>query len=369
MMEPDDFPEGADPNADAEQPKTEDSQQKTRVFEVLGVEQLDALTPPEPLVEGLLYQATLAQLSGPAGGGKTFLAISIAAAVAAAVTSWQGFRVHSPGPVFVVAAEGSSGLRARLRAACQQNRIPFDKVCGRIFFHTSPVQLGTEKWMNSDLDALVEAIQQRGCKLLIVDTRALCTAGLNENDAAEQAIAINNCLRIIRDTGCCVLIIHHKGKSAKGPRGSTAWDGQVWTDLRIEDKPDTNGVFTVDVEKHKDAESGQKYRFQLCPIELEGEYATTGAGPIEPRYRHTLVVIRVYEGENRNGVARDENATQQKILSILGDEAPPEGLTQGYFEASHGIAKQTFNRNIKHLVKLGRVKNVGPSNRSQYVLA
>lgn len=330
-------------------------------FDVLGIDDIDSLEPAEPLVDGLLYKGTLAQLAGPPGGGKTFLVVGMIVAIAAQVSSWQTHKVNASKPVLMVAAEGASGLKARVRAAAQQNSIPMSDLLGRIFFYTEAVQLGSR----TDVLSLIRTIVERDCELVVIDTRALCTAGLNENDAAEQAIAINHLLWIIRETSCTVLVVHHNAKGGTGPRGSSAWDGQVWSDIRIENKPDTAGVFEVKIEKHKDAQSGMTYGFQLLPVELEGEYARTQTGPIHPKYRHTLAAV---DCDVAHTIALSDPQQAAKILDILRDYAPAEGMTQKTATENHGIAKPTFNREIRRLEDQGKVRNVGPKNRSQWVV-
>ena len=75
---------------------------------------LDAIPEPVPLVDGILYQDSLAWLYGKPGSGKSFLALDWAGCVAAGLP-W-GERATAHGPVLYLVAEGSGGIRRRVRA-------------------------------------------------------------------------------------------------------------------------------------------------------------------------------------------------------------------------------------------------------------
>src|SRR4051794_31631576 len=59
------------------------------------------VTPPDWLIEGIIEKNTLAAVFGDPGAGKSFLALSMAAAIATG-TAWHGHKCAS-GAVFVVA--------------------------------------------------------------------------------------------------------------------------------------------------------------------------------------------------------------------------------------------------------------------------
>ncbi len=74
-------------------------------------------TPPQYLVKGLIEEGSLALLFGAPSSGKSFLALDLAASIAAG-RDWCGRRV-SQGPVFYIAGEGHAGVRRRLAAWSQ----------------------------------------------------------------------------------------------------------------------------------------------------------------------------------------------------------------------------------------------------------
>ncbi len=98
--------------------------------------------------------------------------------------------------------------------------------------------------------------------LLILDTQARCTLALEENSATEQGRAIQHAEEIQRASGATVLAVHHSGRSGDHGRGSTAWDGAVWSDLRMTGE-DLRAKLTC--AKHKDIPDGCEHHFRLVP--------------------------------------------------------------------------------------------------------
>ena len=159
---------------------------------------LDAFAnlPVRPLVDGLLYRDTLAQLAGPPGSYKSFVSVGMACAVAAGVV-WEGHRVPEAGPVVYVAPEGGSGLRVRVLAWCEHNKVPVEQVARNLHVLREPLALADER----DVQEAVEVAAEVGALLTVLDTRARCTAGLEENSATDQGHAIAAAERIQRASG------------------------------------------------------------------------------------------------------------------------------------------------------------------------
>jgi hypothetical protein len=170
--------EGGDPDSRAtEPPRLRD--------QLLSVTQLATLPPADPLVDGLLYKGTVAQLSGPPGSYKSFLTLGMAVSVAVN-ESFEGHQVHGGRPVVYIASEGASGLRARILARCELSKIDPGRLDDRFFVLPEPVRLDHRY----HVDELVEAVAELDAGLVVLDTRARCTGELDENSATEQGKAI-----------------------------------------------------------------------------------------------------------------------------------------------------------------------------------
>ena len=277
---------------------------------LLRLSELQNLPPVEPLIEGLLYRNTLAQLSGPPGCYKSFVAIAMSCALAAG-KSFGDFVVPNAGTVVYVAAEGASGLAMRVLAWCEVWGVDVALVQERLFFLDLPLQLGDEDHVAQAAEVVAEWTRI----FLVLDTRARCTLGLEENSATQQGLAIDAADSIRAAAGCTVLGVHHSSRTGTAGRGSNAWDGAVWSDLRM----DGGGLqATIHCEKHKDVPAGCDHHFALIPHTVSAELMPD---TFEPD-RSTLVISNAAPG-----IDSLRTKSQRAVLEIIWSSAPPEGFT------------------------------------------
>lgn len=252
--------------------------------------------PAVSLVGQLLYRDTLVQYSAEQGTYKSFFAMGLACAVASG-ESWGQHSVPERGRVVYVAAEGIHGAGVRARGWCAANGVDPGDLEGWLYFLPEPVQLGDsepkpDRNGTCDVTEAVEIVRELDADLLVLDTRARCTVGLEENSATDQGRAIESAERIRRAAGCTVLVIHHAGKSGT-QRGTTAWPGAAWTLLTSERSgPNRNSTgdpmgITVTVEKHKDAEVPAKMSFDLEPTTVPEDWMPK----LNEKQRSTLVAM------------------------------------------------------------------------------
>ena len=323
--------------------------------QLLSLSDLSTLPPVRPLVEGLLYRDTLAQLSGPPGSYKSFLALGMACAVAAGESTWEGHRIPEGGPVVYVAAEGATGLRARVLGWCELTNVDPADLDGKLYFLPVPMQLGNLV----DVGQAVELVRDVGAILLVLDTRARCTLGLEENSATEQGRAVHHAEAIQRAAGCTVFPVHHAGRAGGAGRGSNTWDGAVWSDLRVTGE-DLRAQITC--AKHKDVQAGCVHHFRMvqhtvsvdlmpgCTAEQRSTLLATSANGAEvrsdapPSGRAVLEVVRKTDGT--------EGLTRPDVVKLC-DEA--------------GIRKTAVYEAVKTLVNIGALRNIGTDTRPRYV--
>jgi hypothetical protein len=96
----------------------------------------------------------------------------------------------------------------------------------------------------------VEQLRAIRPALVVLDTQARVTVGVNENDAGEMGQAINAWEAVREATGACVLVVHHRGIAGGRGRGSTAVYGAMTTEL---DVSRAGPNITVETTKQKDA--------------------------------------------------------------------------------------------------------------------
>ncbi|WP_431840601.1 AAA family ATPase [Gordonia hongkongensis] len=318
---------------------------------LLSVEQLSGIAPPDPLVEGLLYRNTLAQLSATAGSYKTFAAIAMSCAVALG-EDWEGHRVPRAEKVIYVAAEGASGLRARILGWCELSGYDPARLADQLYVLPCPIQLASLV----DVSEACDMAREIGAGLVVLDTRAKCTLGLEENSATEQGRAIAAAERIQDAAGCTVFDIHHAGRNGSTPRGSTAWDGGVWSDLRMEG---SDLVAKITCEKHKDAPSGCEHHFRAVPH--------TVSKSLMPDVPETSRKTLVFVSNDRETFGESLTAVVRQVWNALETSPTAAGMSGASIIEISGASKASVYRTLKSLQHKGFVRNTGTDKRPMFV--
>lgn len=293
---------------------------------------LDGIPEPDPLVDGILFRDSLAWLPGKPGHGKSFVALDVAGCVGTG-EPWQGYKVV-PGPVVYIAAEGVSGIRWRVRA--------WEQAMGRqmtgVKFLPMPVQVAAD----GEWDALIEVVTEIMPALIVVDTQARVTVGMEENAASDMGVLVHKLEKLRTATRACVLVVHHQGRNGEHMRGSTALDGAATTILQVT-KEDTE--ITVKCAKQKDAEEFDEIKLRLVPIGDSAVLEVTDATDL------------------RVGIAAMKTARAWWDI-FAGDEVSISKL------AAAGVAaERTLYRHVATLRKSGFVLPVDHGSRTSYRLA
>lgn len=210
----------------------------------LSSDELDQLPDPTYLVKGVFQTDTLVRVVGFPGHGKSFFMLDIAACVATG-RAWHGHEVEQ-GLVVYMVAEGVRGWKKRLRAWEQENnggrRIPREQLMIIPF----AVQTNDkEAWRD-----LRRALHSLHPHLVIFDTQARITVGVDENGATDMGIVIERLeLMRVENAGCTVALVHHLGHVGSHGRGTSAVLGALHTELRVIKK---GPQVTIHCDKQKD---------------------------------------------------------------------------------------------------------------------
>lgn len=235
--------------------------------ELLDTTALDHMPTLEPLVGDLLHLDTLARIIGPSGHMKSFVTIDLAGHIGTGMR-WHGQYVRQ-GTVVYLVAEGSRGIRQRVRAWEKHYRTRMDNV----LFLPRPVQARGPEW-----DVLIEAMRRLQPQLIVIDTQARVSVGVEENSNTELGIVIERMDDLRRATEACVLLIHHTGHVGEHGRGASAAKGALQSEMHVSKKGDSasNIVITLKVGKQKDNEEGADVQFGLRVVALDGEAKPNG---------------------------------------------------------------------------------------------
>lgn len=188
-------------------------------------EKLEAIEPPRFLIDDWLQANALSWLVGPPGAAKTFTALDMAACIATN-RDWHGQRVLVPGPVVYLAAEGAEGMWSRAKAWEKGHNE--GRPASGVIFLPMPVQVSDGPgWA-----ALIEVIAELRAVLVVLDTQARVTVGMEENSATDMGQFVEHAERLRRHTGAAVLVVHHETKGG-GARGSSAIYGAATSEITV----------------------------------------------------------------------------------------------------------------------------------------
>lgn len=330
------------------QPGTEQQEQASEQFdpaedritkllaELRDTDDLDKIPNLEPLIADVLFLDTVGRINGPSGHGKSFVTLDMAGHVATG-RPWHGRTVRQ-GLVVYVYAEGGAGLRKRVRAWEQHHGTRMHNVK----FLLRPVQAMDAEWLD-----LIELLRRLRPVLIIIDTQARATVGVDENSATDMGRVIHRLEALREATEACIVLVHHKGLNGDHGRGSSAVKGAMQTELTVEKKADT---VTLATDKQKDSEEIGKLSFWLQQVALDGEAEEDGR-PV------TSAVLVLDEAADVDEPPVRLSAAAKKLLDALRELETPvpnsEVVDQMVKIHGHGLKRPTVSTELNKLHKAG----------------
>lgn len=235
--------------------------------ELLTSADLDNIPALEPIVEDYLFRDTLGRIYGASGTMKSFTTLDFAGCVGTGIP-WHGHRTQQ-GSVIYLAAEGGKGIRKRVRA-WEQHHV---RCMENVYFLPRPVQAMDAEWL-----VLIELCRQMQPALIIVDTQARVTVGVEENSATEMGRVVHRMEELREASGACVLLVHHTGHDNDRGRGSTAVKGALQTEIGVSRSgKGSDTEIRVSTGKQKDDEEMGDVTFAPVIVKLKGEAKEDGS--------------------------------------------------------------------------------------------
>ena len=187
-------------------------------FELVRLSEIE-LRPLEYLIEGVLEAQALGMIFGPSGAGKSFVAIDMAASIAAG-SPWHR-RATRQGVVIYIAGEGQSGIAKRFKAWAAARSVSLARAA--VFISRVPPRLTEADSVKAVRQAVARIAEETGeIALVIIDTVNRCYGAGDENSTADMTRFVDAMAAIRDEFSATVLAVHHAGKDAtQGARGSS----------------------------------------------------------------------------------------------------------------------------------------------------
>jgi hypothetical protein len=274
-------------------------------------------------IKDILPANSFCALYGHPGSYKSFAAFYLACCIAGGLEAFGKPSVQ--GPVVYIALEGGAGLKRRRDALKKSMGLPDDLP---LYFIKTQLNLGSTL---EDRDAVVAEIKRLDVKpsLVIIDTFARATPGLEENSAKDVGSAITIMSSMQDDLGCGVMIIHHSGKDqARGMRGSSALLGAVDLELecqKISAEGSTDRIGKLTITKQKDGEDGivLGYRMDVVALsQIDPEATSLALVPIDEAELQSASVPKSAKAEKLRADAKVAMQALDQAISEHGEQPP-----------------------------------------------
>lgn len=184
------------------------------------------------LIEPLLRPASILQVHGYSGSGKTLFFQGAAYALAAGAAEYGPYEIPAPARVLYMDFEmGQADLGDRLL----KNRQMFGDAGDRFMVWTPWLDEGQNLNFNdpSDVNALFDWVQWAAPEVVVIDTIRTAWSGLSENDANAWA-GINALALKLRNSGMSVVMLHHSNKPGDDGLGREAGSSNQLTVLETQ---------------------------------------------------------------------------------------------------------------------------------------
>lgn len=272
------------------------------------MEQIARNRPPE-LINGFVPSSGVMVLAGAPGTGKSFTALSWAAAIAEG-SQWFG-RQTRKAPVVYVLGEGYSAFGERITAWKTTNgrEIPED------LLFMDGATLGID--LKAPVEQLIGIFNLVKPGLIVFDTLSVLTRLTSENDNAEVAQVMANVNRIAQGTGATAMVIHHVTKTSGSVRGASAFVGNADTVVVAAKEKNDNSTFLLSTSaqhggKQRDGEPKIMSGFSIATPGVLTRNSGTSATSSAPKSLDPNEILAVARVAHEHQKDQENNEDKEK---------------------------------------------------------
>lgn len=305
----------------------------------LDLDDLDDLTLPPALIDGVLPRGANAILRGRDGTFKTFVALDWALHVATG-RPWRGHAVEA-GRVLYIAGEGHHGIAKRVRAWEGHHGVAVP----RDAFTVRPAALNMHT-PGPEFAELLGVVERGAYALVCIDTLRRVSGGADEN-GSEMGAVVDNIERVKRATADgSTLSLSHTTKGDTDTRGFSGIEDDidvVWHAKRDDGAP----VVTL---KHTKMKDGEEHKL----VSLEARKVGDSLVLVEP---------------GGQGEVNSAMNAERMILNFVRYGTDATAVTGAAVAKGAGVPSSTTYEALPRLVESGHLVNVGTDTRPKYRLA
>jgi KaiC/GvpD/RAD55 family RecA-like ATPase len=286
----------------------------------LDVAGMVAKVPPPVawLARPILPRAALTAVYAPGGDGKSLFSMALAAAIARG-EELAGIECEHGSAIYLDGENGEHEIHRRVHTL----GLP---VSGVRVADASGLDL------RRDIKAVEALVVEDHPDLLILDSLRSLTPGMDENDTAQTARALDPLRRIAHQTGAAVLLIHHANKDGRDFRGASSIRDSVdvlWHLGRHEKDPDPRRRFLV-CRKMRVASEPERLWLRL---EVDrGQVLIDPAGPPEEHPATAAQPVRSRLSDEILGSMTEAPLRLAQIAELVG-RSPKDGSVRNALHA------------------------------------
>ena len=336
---------------------------------VLSADETIALAQPAEILEGVAFSNCVTVLVSESGAGKTFVLLSMAAAIADGV-AWMGHATEH-GSVVYIGFEGDSlGVRLRGLKEVGRHRLTHlnitrasDPLSPRVTRDGVEMPSTGEDQIAQALDGLATSLAATGAppiRLIIFDTVRASLSG--SEDSSENVSAYLRAVRrlLARVPRAAAVLAHHAGwqdnseNARKRERGSSAFRGNVDATLFLEagvtDATRGEAALVLRTLKLRDAD-------KPLPLNLVRKRVALSATDRHGRRLTTCVIecdgrtLAEREAEQTAALGAANQRTDLRILRAIGDR-PEMATSQERLRELVNIRKAAVADSLSRLIGL-----------------